>query len=670
MSSRYLIIALLAGYLPCMAQTQGAAAAAADSTGRTIELCPDEQADFGLDGDDLRLYPIAQIEDVLTLLPGVSLSFDRVSLALQTAARGFGSIPLRLDHTLLDATSTPLVAFDRVGVRSSPWSTPLRSTLAPSVGVATSSGTDLLRARLSGSLDGAGRGELFASVGLGRVGATLYGSHLFDPGLRQHSERSTTVLGAAVRWLPADRLALRLSLNGEWSRAELPGPLPEEALAEPMQSSTFFRFDRLEGRAQRASLELGWIPADDIAVGVTAAAEIGRASSIHTVPLSNDYADTRRRDVDGLRLDVSAFAAAQFRLFGITNRVELALDATRRRDVTTYTTIAQGGEEHYYAGIGSGAPDEGADGTAHRDRVRASARFDTEPIDGIRVSAGADLDHYRDGFSAWADSTPVATRELLSPWAGTTVRYFDDGRQRGSVYATIARSYRAPALDELYDRRPYPTFGPPYTRTLSNPELAPERAMRYEIGLRHGYRGSGGASAELLFGVYRIDVADAIGLNLDGPRVENLADGRHEGIEIGLSAHLDSSTSLFASYARQEAHYLGGANDGGIIAGIPRDVGALGVSYVHWTGLGASMIARGSGKVYLDDERVHSITSHVVVDTRLSYRWGATLIAVDCYNLFDASYELDGFVDPVGAGAAYFHPGNPRSIFLTLGLEL
>ncbi len=133
---------------------------------------------------------------------------------------------------------------------------------------------------------------------------------------------------------------------------------------------------------------------------------------------------------------------------------------------------------------------------------------------GLRYSAPEDLD---------AELLPHAglTHELANGWT-----LFSSGR----------RGYRAPSFRELY------LFG------INNPNLQPESAWQYEMGMRKRFP----SGAEMEFSLFRIDAEDLIVLRprsdgSPGVQYANAKDVRREGFEIGGRWPAGASTALYAN---------------------------------------------------------------------------------------------------------------------------
>jgi outer membrane receptor protein involved in Fe transport len=89
-------------------------------------------------------------------------------------------------------------------------------------------------------------------------------------------------------------------------------------------------------------------------------------------------------------------------------------------------------------------------------------------------------------------------------------------------------------------------------------------------------------------------------------------------------------------------------------------------------------VARGAGRVWLDDANTIPLDGWAAVDARLAVRLplpAATLTA-EAFNLFDARYSATGFPDasgtpgPDGGPLVYYYPAAGRQLRLGLAVAL
>jgi len=216
----------------------------------------------------------------------------------------------------------------------------------------------------------------------------------------------------------------------------------------------------------------------------------------------------------------------------------------------------------------------GLDGNARRVSVRLRAQDQTTGGDSLTTwveSPGWDLAAYavgdlqlgRAAASAGLryDVIRVPFRDRLDP-SGDTTSTFKHLSARGgiaydlgsgsSLYASVGKSFRAPALLELSCADPAAPCPLPFALG-DDPPLRPVIATTIETGI-HWSLGSGTLDASL----YRTDVRDDIFFIAPGPAegyFANLESTRRTGVEFGAQQGLGARVTVRASYAYTRATF-------------------------------------------------------------------------------------------------------------------
>jgi iron complex outermembrane receptor protein len=223
-----------------------------------------------------------------------------------------------------------------------------------------------------------------------------------------------------------------------------------------------------------------------------------------------------------------------------------------------------------------------------------------------------------------------------------------------TVYASIARGYRAPDTSELYRLQ----------RQQSIADLDSERIDSFELGMR-GY-----------FGPFRYALAGFVmekdNVIFRDANAFNVSDGRtdHEGIEYELAWSPIATLTLAAAgtYARHK-YAFDRAVEGGetIVSGrdvdtAPRHVHTARVSWQFVPSAHAELEWVSVGRYYLDASNEHEYGGHDLLNLRLGYRflenWSATLRV---NNLTDRAYA--DRADFAFGNYRYF-PGRGRTAFV------
>ncbi len=321
-------------------------------------------------------------------------------------------------------------------------------------------------------------------------------------------------------------------------------------------------------------------------------------------------------------------------------------------------------------------------GDGHRRALAVYAQAEVEPVPPLRLVLGARLDYLSDRYEPELPEPgeTETTHTALSPRAGLNLRWLSTGRHVGHVYAQATRSFKAPTLDQLFDQRVVGVPFPPFSVSLSNADLSPQRGTTVEAGLRHRAElVPGRLAAEAEVTLYQIDMEDEIDFSLQEFAYLNLGKSRHRGVEAALSVLVGRSSRLFGTYTYTATTLEAGDFAGHFVKAIPRDVWAAGASARRGR-FSASVVARGAGRIWLDDANTIPLAGWTAVDAKLALRLplpgpAATLTA-EAFNLFDAAYSTTGFPDasgtpgPDGGPLVYYYPAAKRQLRLGLRFTL
>jgi outer membrane receptor protein involved in Fe transport len=255
----------------------------------------------------------------------------------------------------------------------------------------------------------------------------------------------------------------------------------------------------------------------------------------------------------------------------------------------------------------------------------------------------------------WLDSQLEPMTELLLSWSAVN---------SGSFYANVARSFKAPTLDQLHDRRATPVPFPPGSVTISNPELNPQRGTSMEVGAYHRLQSSSGLfAAELTLSAYRMDMTDELDFDLGSFRYVNVGESRHDGIEAGLRLDFGGLLAVTTNVTRQDVTARAGDFSGNQLKAIPRDAVSAGITAVHPAGLSGSLtLVRASG-IFLDDANTIELPNYTTVDGRVA--WGGfngVSVFAEAFNLLDETFSSTGFPDPAGSDVVFYHPAAGRTV--------
>jgi outer membrane receptor protein involved in Fe transport len=249
------------------------------------------------------------------------------------------------------------------------------------------------------------------------------------------------------------------------------------------------------------------------------------------------------------------------------------------RSFTNNRTLGGNVDWRWATPLGSGALSlrAGVDATVNRVHVRLSRESSTTPGDDslttdvkspggdlagylladyrvgrVTLSGGARYDYIRVPFRDLLDPTEDTTNTFkrLSPRGGVSVEVTSGT----SVYGSVGRSFRAPAILELACADSLAACPLPFALG-DDPPLDPVIATTWEVGGKFII-----GSAVLGASVYRTDVRDDIGFIQSENAVfqgyfTNIGDTRREGVELSAQVFPSERVSLYANYAWTHATY-------------------------------------------------------------------------------------------------------------------
>ena len=271
-------------------------------------------------------------------------------------------------------------------------------------------------------------------------------------------------------------------------------------------------------------------------------------------------------------------------------------------------------------------------------------------------------DAFRAHFRHLARTT-VRTAEF-SPKLGLNVSYLNTARQVGNVYVSASRSFKVATLDQLFDQRPIPIPVPPYSVSVSNPELRPQRGTAVEAGLIQRAMTGAGLTLEGTLAIYRQEMRDELDFDVAQFRYINVGRSLHRGLEIGARLESETGSSTFVSLARQSVLARNGANAGRQLKAVPRQVIASGVATRLPARLEGSLTISDIRGAFLDDANARKLPGYTRVDTRVASIGRSVRFSVDVLNIFNRSLVSTGFPDPSGTDVAYYQPAAGRVVLL------
>ncbi|MEX2273845.1 MAG: TonB-dependent receptor [Vicinamibacterales bacterium] len=410
-----------------------------------------------------------------------------------------------------------------------------------------------------------------------------------------------------------------------------PGPRTARELVEDrLGSDPMFRFDRETVRRARASA--GYVRTGEsflFAVdGYTGWRDSDRTRTLLLIP---GVGSRVARNV----ATISAGSHLQLQTQTLrdgTGRVGLELGTDRVR--STYHPVSDQGAAESNVGRMDG----------RRSKVGVYATQSVNLGQNARIAGGIRWDRVADRFDAATSGTSV--RQAWSPRLGMTYRLHGGEASSSSLYAQVAKSFKAATVDQLFDPRPFPNFdGGSFV--ISNPALEPQRATNLEAGIRHD-RATG--RVELVG--YRMTVANEIDFDPSTFTYGNIGRTRHTGVEAEARWR---ELSVAYTWTRVQAT----TRPGHQLKNIPRHILRPTVHVQLPWDLRATGAYTRTWRTFADDANLVQLGDRASLDLRLTRGFGPVRASVDALNVSGDRSEEVGFtlMDFQRNVVPYFFPG-------------
>ncbi|HST06905.1 MAG TPA: TonB-dependent receptor, partial [Gemmatimonadaceae bacterium] len=488
--------------------------------------------------------------------------------------------------------------------------------------------------------------------------------HLSSTGYRAHEARGVSTLNARLAHTGASRIVTAFA-STHTRTFDDPGPLPSTT-DDRRAANAFFRFDRTTEQLHRAGVTIAQDIGDATASGYLVG-EYALGHSVKTLPLSPDFGDTKLRRTSAPRLMASTQLRAGDDSPGWRGRVVTGVDFSLGQLKSRYADVASGTAADYSAADGA-AGAFGPWSSARRDAIAGFVYWQVRPTSPVRISLSTRLDHLRDTFDP-SDPTAPATstsQQAISPRAALNIALPTLGTAATNLYVSTGRVFKAATLDQLFDERAIPIPVPPFSTTVSNSALVPQRGVATEAGFYQTWRAGASSHLDLSGTVYRQRMRDELDFDVASFRYVNIGRSLHRGIELG-GTYTNGRAVILGSIARQDVLAEAGQFDGRQLKAIPRRIAAVGADFHGWRGFTAGILANSLGGAFIDDENTRPLPAYTRIDARVGVPIGFARVTFDAMNLFDRRYDATAFPDPAGSGINYRYPAAGR-VFV-IGVE-
>lgn len=619
-----------------------------------------------VDGDEARrARPTIGLEEPLRRVPGVFVqNSGNFAQDFRVQVRGFGTraafgireIKVLVDglpETLPDGQSQvdtiDLATMQSIEVMRGPGAALYGNAAGGVIHILTDDPPDEPGATLRVTGGSFGMAKVVARMGAQgeRVGAIGTASYFRTDGYRDHSAaRSTTVVGRLL-WDADDRTRLKILVDGAYSpRADDPGGLTgEQANADPRQARD--RNVLLDAGESVDQVRLGAVLDRDLDTGTLGA-----------------YAYALHRDFEARLpiLPTQGDGIVQFDRTSPGGGARYTYDQPVlgwKQELTVGTDVQYQRDDRQRFANEEGA--KGSLGLDQLEQVTGVGVYLHESVsvtESISLSAGIRYDsiHYSVDVKTPPDSDASGSRTLDAWSPGGGVVYTPN--DVSSFFANVTTAFQAPTTTELVN-----PDGPGF-----NPDIEPQRARSYELGMRFGPE-----NLEMGISLYRIDIDDElIPFETPAGRVafRNAGRSRRLGLEVDWRSELLPNLVWTGQGTALRARYVSYQTDDGDFAGnrepgIPPWFVYQELAYGHDSGLHAAVEAYLVGGYFVDDGNTATTPGYGLVNLRVG--WDTTILGwevspfVGLQNLTNARY--DGTVRLNAFGGRYYEPAPGLNVY-------
>jgi len=520
--------------------------------------------------------------------------------------------------------------------------------------------------RAAGGSYGVADAALRASRTVGEIVAGIDADYRQSDGYRIGDYSAASNVHAKIeRYGSASSLTGFILLHGR--QYDDPGPLLSTT-ADRRAQNPFFRLDHGYERADRAGVT-GTRLMESARLSGYIVGEYATSRAVKTLPLSTDFADTKLRRTRAPRALASGQVELGNDVAGELGRLVAGVDASAGKLTSRYADIVAGDLNAYAASDGSPAP-SAPPSAASRKSLAGFVNWQLRPITPLRFSLGARIDRIADKFTPSSGSggnSESETHQAVSPRVALNLALPASQRMATNLFVATGRAFKAPTLDQLFDDRAIPIPVPPFSTTVSNPDLVPQRGTSVEGGLYQSWTPAKGSRIDWSAALYEQKMRDELDFDITTFRYVNIGRSRHRGAELGLSAEAAGRWFVFGNFTRQQVLASNGQFAGKQLKAIPRRVASAGFNTTLWGGITAGVVASSLGGAFVDDDNLVALRGYTRFDSRLGIPFGRARVTIDLLNAFDRRYDVTGFPDPAGSGAIYRYPAAGR--VLVIGLE-
>jgi len=448
-------------------------------------------------------------------------------------------------------------------------------------------------------------------------------------GFRDHSDWKN----AEARLTYTRKFAFKSHFNASVDFGHLdkdePGPLTRAGLLDNRsQSTVLFADDNRKRNSTNATLRLNHSFSEFAGLIASGGVRYLTQDQIRTIQVASEFGDTQQKD----ETNTSGWSQLQFRLKQGKSEWISGIDA----ELGSY-------EHDYFAPANDSLLSGGGGrrvkaGLYLENRAALTKRFRTTI--GVRADwlANRNTDNIPDENSAKNFSQ-------VSPRAGFNYQYSRGYGSDGHVFMNWSQAFKAPTLDQLYDRRVLDltsVFG--FAFNFANDDLKPQRSNNYDLGVYQQIPLGESNYGELSLAAYWLDIKNEIDLDLATFKYGNILESRHRGLEGELTLGFANRYRLQTAFTYSDATFDADSNDKKRIKNIPEITNALRLSGSFGKFGTLAITHRYFGEVFLDDVNLFTLPAFQTVDARLGFDWRDFGLSLSMLNVLDKTYNSSGYV--------------------------
>ncbi len=458
---------------------------------------------------------------------------------------------------------------------------------------------------------------------------SLSGSYLTSDGYRDNSGTRAKDIGVNLGYMAGNNVRLNFSTGYHEDKTGLPGGLTEDDFESGASRTDTYSpkdFSEIEDYYAKASPELYFLNDSMLKIDMSYR---NRESLFYYHLTSEGLTEIET-------ISVSPRVVLREKVYGFDNKLTLGADFIEDQEDIANTA--------FYLG-----PPSTSEFELKKKNYGIYVHDEFNATENISISAGYRYDRSRFEFEPVEEDEVTMSEDLYT--AGINYNFLKNSK----VYASYARSFRNPLLDEFFNFQ---------TNTV-NPDLEAQTSDDYELGVRHYFLQNFYGDINL----FRIDTENEVFFNPITSSNENFdGETRRKGIELSLTKEFEQ-VHLKGKYAYTDATIRGGEFDGNDFPGVPEHKASISSTFYPVKNLSVALngIYVGERPFISDFENdLSEQEDYFVANTKIKYNWNKLSAYLNVNNLFNEEYSEYG----VDWGQKSYYPSPKINFLIGFSMEL